>query len=186
MTKILGSVLTAQDLPEAELCAARLDGELYRLGTGFCLIDELEDSVRRAHALAIMLPARMIAEQRTVAWVLGLVDALPRPLELCTRSDARQRSPWPSETNVREVVIADDELVSLGGLTMTSPLRTAIDLARFSEPFEDAERTIIRGLASGASGATGFSLAEATMTIGERRNLPLKRRAIERLASSLR
>ena len=127
------------------------------------------------------LPERMIAEQRTAAWVLGAIDFLPQRLQLCTDIAARARSASLATITVREVVIEASEFTWIAGLRVTTPLRTALDLARFSEGFEDDERTIVAKLAQ----LGGFGLADCTDAIDGRRNLPRKHQAVERLSAAL-
>jgi hypothetical protein len=180
MTPILPPVLGALDLPAAELNAARLDGEVFALDECFCPIDEIEQSIHRARALAAILPARLIAEQRTAAWIFGVLDRPPTRHQVCADIDARTRPP-SVRIGVREVVLADGDVLSLGGMRVTTPLRTTVDLARFSPVFAGDEFTIIRALA-----AIGhFGLAECGAMLERGRNLPAKRRALSRLRSAL-
>jgi hypothetical protein len=58
----LPPVLFHQDLPEAELHAAKRDGERYRIDQCFSPVDEIESRQLRARALALTIPARLIAE----------------------------------------------------------------------------------------------------------------------------
>ena len=78
---------------------------------------------------------------------------------------------------MREVVIDDGDVVTLGGFPVTSPLRTAVDLARFSPVFGEVERSIVRFLAA----SDGFGLPDCRATLDRRRNLPAKRLAFDRL-----
>jgi hypothetical protein len=174
-------VLTELDLPESELHAATLDGELFRVGAGFCPVDELESPRHRALSLTALLPSRMIAERRTAAWVLGLRREPPAPLELCALSSERSRAVNPAGAIVREVVIEDAELMRVGGLRLTNPLRTVLDLARVEEDFGDEERRLVADLAR----LGGFGLAECAASVRHRRNLPAVRRALDRIAASL-
>ena len=176
----LPSVLSSIDLPVPELYAARLDGELFELDECFCPIDEIEKRRHRALALAAILPARLIAEQRTAAWVFGALDTPPTRHQACANTTARARPP-SVRVNVREVVIDDGDVLTLSGVNVTSPLRTAVDLARFSPVFAEEERSMIRFLA--ASG--GFGLADCRAMLDRRRNLPTKRLAFDRLSSVL-
>jgi hypothetical protein len=171
----LAPVLSERDLPAAELRAAALDGELFALDGCWVPIDEPERESQRARSLAAQLPDRVIVERRSAAWVWGLLEAPPRPHELCTAIGARVRTGegWPAP---REVVIDDDETVVMGGIRVTTPLRTLVDLARFSAHFD--ESLALRLLALG-----GMRLDDVIRAIGDRRNLPGKRVALERLTS---
>jgi len=83
--------------------------------------------------------------------------------------------------SVREVVIDDASVVDVGGILVTTILRTIVDLARFSDDFE-ADRDLVDRLMEFGQ----VSLHEAERDIHSRRNLPNKKRAIERLRSASR
>jgi hypothetical protein len=180
MSPRLESVLCGNDLPEAELQAARLDGELYAVGECFSPIDVISDRALRGRSLSLVLPRRVIAEQLTAAWVLGATPLAPHPHQLCADVGARVRSPGTGRANVREVVIAEAELITFGGLRVTTPLRTVIDLARFAD-FGDRERDVVRSLM--AMGGFGVDACEAAMN--RRRNLPGKARALSCIRESI-
>lgn len=171
----LAPVLSEHDLPTAELRAAALDGELFALEGCWVPIDEPDRASQRAGSLAAQLPGRVIVEQHSAAWVWGVLDDPPRPHELCTAIGARVRTGegWPAP---REVVIDDDETVVVGGIRVTTPLRTLVDLARFSVEFDEQ-------LARGLLALGGIQLDAVIAAIGSRRNLPGKHVALERLKS---
>ncbi|CAN5185124.1 hypothetical protein BH09ACT3_BH09ACT3_02640 [soil metagenome] len=177
----LNSVLSSIDLPTAELDAARLDGELFRIDGCFAPIDEPDRAALRAGSLAARFSPRLIAEQRSAAWVLGVLDAPPRTHQLCAALDSRVRPADLSGIEVREVVIEETDLLSVGGFRITSVLRTVIDLARFSPTFGSDEMGTVRGLAE----LGAHCLADYVAQMERRRNLPGKRRAIERLRLAL-
>jgi hypothetical protein len=177
----LSPVLSAHDLPMAELCAARLDGELFRLDGCFCPIDEPQVSALRGAALAAVVPDRVIAEQRSAAWVWGAIDQPPTRHELCASSGARVRPPASLRVAVREVVIDELSIAEIGGMRVTTPLRTVVDLARFSTTFGDVERAMVLTLMM--LGEFGVEACEAD--INGRRNLPNKKIAIARLRASV-
>ncbi len=177
----LSAVLSPADLPEPELHAAKLDGELYRLDASFCPIDEIETPAHRALALSILVPAGLIAEQRTAAWIYGVTEC-PDRHQFCASVKARVRPGSPSRVTVREVVIDGDELWQIAGLPVTSPLRTVLDLARFSPVFDIPELAILTGLMR----VGGFGVADCIDAVTARRNLPAKRLALTRLKDCLR
>lgn len=177
----LAPVLTCSDLPEAELRAALLDGELFALGSGYCPVDEIAGRVHRALTLTASMPPKLIAERRTAAWILGAQESPPSPLELCAAISERSNPTYLRDTVVREVVIEEGELMTIGGLRLTTPLRTALDLARFEQAFGEPERRLLAALAV----IGGFTLATCVAAVAVRRNLPAGQRALARLASSL-
>jgi hypothetical protein len=176
----LPPVLSRHDLPQAELLAARLDGEVYPVADCFCPIDEIEQSSHRGAALAALIPGRLIAEQLTAAWVLGATRAPPGHRQFCTDIGARIRPAGLVSVTVREVVIGPDEVQNCGGLSVTAPLRTVLDLARFTPRFtSDHYRVTAELMRLGRFGAE-----ECLATLDRRRNLPGKRRALERIVDA--
>jgi len=172
----LPSVLTTDDLPLPELRAALLDGELFALDAAFTPIDEVESPRHRARAAHAGLPHRLIAEQHTAAWIWGAAPP-PSRHEFCVAIAARARVSGDGAHAVREVVIEPAEIVLFDGLQVTAPLRTVVDLARFSAEFGQREEQAARTLMLHHR----FGLDDCLDEIEHRRNLPRKRRAIERL-----
>jgi len=179
LSPLLTSVLSPADLPLAELTAARLDGELYGLADCYCPVDVTADAAVRAAALRAELPhERLIAEQHSAAWIWGALDQSPRPHRLAAAIGARVGRRSSSWMRVREVVIASDDLVETGGLGVTRPLRTALDLLR-APSFGSEERAIVAALMV----IGGFDAAQCARHIDSRRNLPHKHEAAARLRS---
>jgi hypothetical protein len=173
MPQRLPPVLSGLDLPLAELHAARLDGEVFRVDDCFSPIDEIAQPAHRARALVTGVRDRLIAEQRSAAWVWGALSEPPTVHQFCVVLGARVTPPGISWMTVREVVLDASELVTLEGLQVTTPLRTAVDLARFTVEFGPAEGTMVTGLMR----VGRFGLAECLDDMDRRRNLPNKRRA---------
>ncbi|WP_207456728.1 hypothetical protein [Desertivibrio insolitus] len=169
----LSPALGLRELPLPELCAARLDGELWPVGAGFVPVDEPDTAELRARSLAVELPPRLIAELSTAAWVWGALPFPPLPLELCAASTARTRALGVTRWSVREVVLDVAETVELGGIRVTTRGRTAADLLRSLEAFGEREAAVVRRLLDGEE-------AECRRVLG-RRNLPQRRRALARL-----
>lgn len=177
----LPPVLTVRDLPGPELDGMRLDGEVYRLADAWCPVDQLESPAHRAAAVRGTRSARLIAELGTAAWIWGVTDRLPPVREFCVGLDARARLRHDATVRVRELVLDADDHVRLGGAGVTSMLRTAVDLARFRPGLSDVDAASI--VALGRRG--GFGIPECRELLDRRRNLPKKRRALDRLAELL-
>jgi hypothetical protein len=173
----LGLVLTPTDLPLAELCAARLDGQLFQVDEAYSPVDQPELPATRAASLAIHCEQRLIAEQRSAAWIWGASALPPRRHELCASLGARARPTYVQRTLVREVVIDENDIVVIGGVQVTTPLRTIADLARFSSQFGTDEKELVRRLLV----IGGLSLDDCRQHLDRRQNLPLKIRAWKRL-----
>lgn len=176
----LGSVLSTADLPAAELAAARLDGELFGIGECFAPIDVVETPSHRAAAIAAVVPSRLIAEQRTAAWIWGAIDRVPDQHQFCASIGARVRPAARLRITVREVVIDDDSTTTVAGLLVTTILRTILDLSRFSEDWSaQDDRTIASLLHRGR-----LSVSDCIAELESRRNLPGKRRAVDRIEAA--
>jgi len=180
MTRLV-SVLSRFDLPLAELSAARLDGELYAVDDGYSPVDVPCGPHERAASIAEYCQGRLLAEQRTAAWIWGALELPPRRHELCASLGARARPTHPIRTSVREVVIDAGEFSVVGGIGVTTPLRTMLDLARFTDDFGEAERSMVRRLAE----RSAITLERCRSEMDTRTNLPNKRRALARLESAL-
>jgi hypothetical protein len=177
MTTRLRSILGSADFDVAELSALRLDGEGYLVDNCLAPLDEPSTSRQRAGVLAVQLGERLIAERRSAAWVWGARNDPPTPHEVCAASDARARPSRSAHLTVREVVFDEGDVVELNGLKLTSPIRTAIDLARFSLEWTVSDTETGAALMAGA----GFSSLECLEVMNRRRNLPKKILALQRL-----
>ncbi|ASD22252.1 hypothetical protein B7495_09210 [Cryobacterium sp. LW097] len=130
MTPLLPAALTPADLPLAELNCARLDGELFPLAGAWCPVDAHDGPETRGEALTSVAPSRAAAERMSAAWIYGLA-AEPDPHQFCIDMTARARKPVETRTQLREVRLGRDDTRVLGRQLVTTPLRTAIDLARW-------------------------------------------------------
>lgn len=184
MPQRLPSVLSSTDLPFAELQAARLDGQLARLGDCFVPVDEIQQPSHRALVVHSALPItvgdgrRMIAEQRSAAWVWGALEHPPQRHQFCVAVDSRTGRDLPHTVAVREVVIDAVDVAFAGGLRVTTPLRTVIDIARFSEEFAAGDQLTVSTLLR----EFGISVDRCVAEMNRRRNLPGKNRARSRLS----
>lgn len=101
---------------------------------GVYAVVQLPDTIEnRAAALALVVPASAVITDRTAAWLHG-VDALPRsaphqpvPIDVFSRSASRTRRSGVA-SGCR--TLPESDLTTVHGLTMTTPLRTAVDLGR--------------------------------------------------------
>lgn len=145
MITLLGSLLTDRDLPAAELCCAKLDGEVVAVGEGWSPVDLPVGEAVRAQAAALLVPPRVIAERMTAAWVFGLVPE-PTRHHFCVDARTRAHVPPSSRIQLREVNCTTDDTVTLGGFRVTTPLRTVVDLARHGAVEEQALVQVIGAL----------------------------------------
>jgi hypothetical protein len=178
MSLRLGTVLSPSDFPTPELTALVLDGEAFRVDQCVAPVDTVPGPVLRAAALVEELPPRLIAEQHTAAWIWGIVADPPSRHEVCADITARIRPTLDSRLSVREVVVLHEDVTVLAGLTVTTPMRTAIDLARFVERWSDEEARIVRELLTLGE----CDILDCARAMNRKRNLPGKRIALERLS----
>jgi hypothetical protein len=177
MSPRLAPVLSVLDLPLAELCSARLDGEVYEVDACYSPVDELASPWLRAAALAAQVPSRLIAERSTAAWVHGAVRTPPRTHEYCVDSVARCHPPALRNVRIREVVLDERDTVVVAGLRVTTPLRTLCDIARTVADLTPRHRSACLGLLA-MPGVTDAAAREHLAACGA---LPDKRRALARL-----
>jgi len=180
MTFRLASVLTPHDFSEAEMSALVLDGQAYRVGDCISPIDVVPSPRNRAAAIRAVIPPRLIVEQRSAAWVWGALYQSPAHYEVCSDSGSRTRPQEIRRLALREVVIGARDVYTFDGLKVTTPLRTAVDIARVSTDFGPAELDVVARLMR--IGKFGAAAGEAEMDT--RKNLPNKRVATLRLKRS--
>lgn len=112
----------------AELCAARLDGDLVELGEAFLPADAAETAVLRAQSLAPLLTPAVALVLTSAAWVHGAIADPP------ARHALQRAVPWrPHQRRDRRYLYSDaelepDDVCLVGGAALTTPTRTAIDL----------------------------------------------------------
>lgn len=109
-------------------------GHLRRMLHGVAVADQVPDSLRlRVAALTLVLPEHVVVVDTTAAWLHG-VDALPRSaihempmLDVFSTAHSRMRRAG-LRSGLRTLEADDIEVV--GGLRVTTHVRTALDLGR--------------------------------------------------------
>lgn len=121
-------MLDAADFPEAERSGLRLDGDVFLLADALVPADlPVVPALRAAALLPEAARPDLVAAGRTAAWVHGVTPILPRP---CTWTlDVSHGRRTRAVPTAREVRYDPSSVERLGGLTVTTPLRTAFDLA---------------------------------------------------------
>lgn len=126
----LPAVLLPGYLPLAELCAARLDGELVGLDEGFLVADLPLGVPERLAALAAVLPQGAVADRLSAAWVHGALHDPPQVHSASVDRRRRLRPPLTSRLRCHEVLLDDGDVLVSDGIAVTTAVRTLIDLAR--------------------------------------------------------
>jgi len=115
-------------------------GLLRPLVRGVFVASQVPDSFRlRVAAVSLVAPPHAVVVDRTAAWIHG-VDALPRSaihempsLDLFSRGGSRIRR-GDVTSGVRDLLPSD--VVEVDGVSVTTPLRTALDLGRLLWRFD--------------------------------------------------
>jgi hypothetical protein len=103
------------------------EGHVLRVLRGAYVASTAADSVSlRAAAVGLLIGPRDLVVDRTAAWVHGVLPA--GPLDLLAPAPSRRAS-----LGGRRRLVGRD-LIALGGIRVTSPLRTALDLGRLLPP----------------------------------------------------
>ena len=167
--------------PELQSLAA--DGLLARLHQqGYTLPGVTASPQLRARAAAGAVPApirqRVVAGRMTAAWIYGCAA---EPDRLALLVDAKRRVSSLRNTRgctLHEVRLGPLDVVSLGGLMVSSPLRTALDVALHVEP----ERAVpaLAGLLARPQNDVKLRLLVRAIEATPR--VPHKRAALEKLA----
>ncbi|WP_214467034.1 hypothetical protein [Microbacterium flavescens] len=154
----------------AELMAARLDGDVVELGDAYIPADAIETRALRAGSLTALLGDTLAATHLTAAWVHGAL-AEPPATHTVQRAVPRRLHHVPSRSLVyRDLAVDPADLDTIGGVLVTSPVRTLEDLCRVGD---DVHVRAARQLAVGRR-----ELIDAALARLEGGSLPHKRAAI--------
>jgi hypothetical protein len=127
----------------AELTAARIDGHVVEIGDAFIPADAVETPVLRAASLAAAIPVGCAAALTTAAWIHGALSTPPVRLSVQRARSHGRRVDRSARLDYRDSLIPAEDLVVLGGLSVTTPTRTLADLARCPDPtMRHAARTM--------------------------------------------
>jgi len=116
-----------------ELTAARLDGDVVELGEAYAPADLVETPALRAASLAPLMEGMRDAAfaGMSAAWIHGAGDAPPELHELQSATERRLRAPATRRLLVHDPVLDPVDVQHLGGIAVTMPERTLIDLLRW-------------------------------------------------------
>jgi hypothetical protein len=178
----LPSVLGTDDLPLAELCAARIDGELFAVDDAWTPVDEPDLPALRAAVVAARAPRILIVERLSAAWVHGALDAPPRLAQFCVPASERVALVDAPASVIREVRIDDVDIMRLGGVPCTTVIRTAFDLLR--DPALDDARAV--GVVAALLGADLQDGARVRERLHAAARMPHRSRALARLEAAER
>ncbi|WES65444.1 type IV toxin-antitoxin system AbiEi family antitoxin [Microbacter sp. GSS18] len=121
-------------LSTAELAAARLDGLLVELGEAYIPADAVETAALRAGSLVRLLGDARAASHLSAAWIHGALDGPPARHTVQRAVPHRLHASFDRRFVYRDPAIPPHDLVMVGGVHVTSPMRTIVDLARTPDP----------------------------------------------------
>jgi len=150
-------------LSRAELTAACLDGHLVELGDAYIPADAVETAALRAGSLTRLLGETLAATHLTAAWIHG---GIPQPPGRHTvqRGVPRRLHVMPDRHVVyRDVAVPTTDLVLIGGVRVTTPVRTLIDLARARDAAHERAAGLLGGVHPDAVGPAIRRLEQGTL-----------------------
>ncbi|HHW50719.1 MAG TPA: hypothetical protein GX406_04515 [Pseudoclavibacter sp.] len=122
-------VLTTEHFADAELQVLARDGFVRRVGRWYCPAYLPDSPKLRAQTIYEDFSTEVIADTFTAAWVYRCNPRLPDPLTGLIAPGARP-SRARRRGRVRNARIDPHDYARLGGLAITTPARTLIDLGR--------------------------------------------------------
>lgn len=128
-----------------ELLALCLDGHLYRVGDAFATVETPDGPELRAHAFALSAPGWTVADRGSAAWIHGTRASPPPVPQVCVPPNRRGRVSSPM-VDACHRILKPEEAVLLGPTRVTTPLRTAVDLASMPGRFDSANALEVRHL----------------------------------------
>lgn len=113
----------------AELSAARIDGHVFEIGEAYVPADLVETPDVRASSIAPLVRPGTAASWSSAAWIHGAGDAAPSVHHVKRSVDRRLRAHTSARLVFHDSLLAASEWQSIGGIAVSTPLRTMLDLA---------------------------------------------------------
>ncbi len=170
-----------------ELQAMRMDGLMEHVyGQSYVRVDQPATPAIRAQAAIDAVPKglrqRVVIARQSAAWVYGCA---PAPLVVSLVTDHRRRTtvlPPFSDAVMHQVTLGPCDTQVIGGVEVTSPLRTALDVAVHGEDPWAVES--LRLIAAHPKLRCPLQLVVASLEASAR--VPGKTRALTRLREAMR
>lgn len=179
MNRVLAPVLSSTDLPLPELCAARIDGELFAIDECFATIDAVDTPALRGAALLSLSGPRAVAVLESAMWVHGLMARAPDIHQVRTSRPDRVRLPTIRRLAAGTAQFHDGDVFRVGGMRVTTLERTVADLL-LADDFRLTRQRLVR-IALDAQPAVAAGCASR---IRSAEHLPGKHRALRRLTEA--
>ncbi|NYF16120.1 hypothetical protein HDC37_000934 [Microbacterium sp. AK009] len=167
--------LPGDRLSGTELSAARLDGDVVEVGDGYMPADAVETAALRAGSLRGILTDLFAATHLSAAWIHDAI-AEPPARHTVQRAVARRvTAVHDRRVVVRDTALDRGDLERVGGVWVTTPVRTLADLCRVGDETHRRAAQKFSQLRPG--------LAEITRAhLSSQGRMPHKRRALNVLA----
>ena len=117
-----------------ELSAARLDGDLVELGNGYTPADTVETMALRAGSLAPLAGITLALTHTSAAWVYGVFNEPPTPHHLQRAVPHRITHVIDGQICYHDSALPSGDQVLIGGVRVSTAIRTLVDLARSPDP----------------------------------------------------
>ncbi|MBG6224879.1 hypothetical protein IWX63_001441 [Arthrobacter sp. CAN_A2] len=188
VTSTGGALFHAGDIfTSAELQAMRLEGLVHLvIGESYLRSDFREDPATRSRAAVRSVPPsvrpRVALGRSCAAWIYGCA---PRPAVISLVTDHRRRTtalPPFSAAVMHQAALGPFDVNTVGGVSVTTPLRTALDIAVHGED-RDAV-AILRSISRDRDLDCPLRLVEAALVNASR--VPGKTRALSRVRAARR
>lgn len=124
----------------AERSAMRLDGDLVDIAHSARHVDRVDSPADRLRSLRLPLTSAHIVSGLAAAWVHG-VAPLPQTIDVATLRHRRADVPAGCRALIRRIAL--HTCLTVDGVRVTSPLRTAVDLLA-DDVHDDVAQTAIR------------------------------------------
>jgi len=122
-----------EQLSLAELSAARLDGHLVELDEAYIPADAVETRELRGGSLTELLGDTLAATHLTATWVHGALHDPPTRHTVQRAVSRRLHHVLGRRLHYRDLSVDPVDLVKIGGVWVTRPVRTLADLARVAD-----------------------------------------------------
>jgi hypothetical protein len=116
-------------LSQPELSAARIDGHVVEVGDAYVPADLVESADVRASAVATLVQPGAAASGPTAAWIHGAGDTPPAVHHVRRCVERRLRPVTSARLVFHDTVIPASDVQVIGGIPVSTPVRTMLDLA---------------------------------------------------------
>lgn len=166
--------LPGDRLSEAELRAARLDGDVVEVGEAFIPADAVETSDLRAGSLRPLVTEGLVVTHASAAWVHGAIAQPPIRHTVQRISATRLHHVLHTRLRYRDGRMPSAHATRIGGVAVTTVARTLADLVRADLAEAGQPGAEVHAMAAAFPGA----IAQAVALLEESGPVTFKRPAL--------